>query len=90
MREMAELTWDDANNEANAGHLTCARVIGALVEVFDGEPSRLCPGVPRRAIWAACRLAFLGKHGTIPPGSDLALVAALALFEFQPDIEAGR
>jgi hypothetical protein len=85
--EMEELTFDEALKWATSG-LTAERFASeVLAGEYDHEPSRLCPGVPRRAVWAACRLASQGQHGMIQRGTDFALVAAMGIFEFQPDIE---
>lgn len=84
---MTELSWTDVMALANTGELTVQALTGEVVRYFDGQESRLCPGVPKRVIWSAVRLALENRTGVIPAHSELADVAALYLYEFQPSIE---
>jgi hypothetical protein len=84
---MATLNWADVTAIANSGELTVNSLTDEVARYFDGQDSRLCPGVPKRVIWSCVRLALENRTGAIRPHTELADVAALYLYEFQPSLE---
>jgi hypothetical protein len=84
---MNGMTWADAVELANSGFFTVQGLTADVAGKFGDEDSHLCPGVPKRVIWSAVRLALENRTGPILPNTELADVAALYLYEFQPKFE---
>jgi hypothetical protein len=85
-RKMTGSPFDQARSLA--ANLTGKEILDSLPDLIDGEMSRLCPAVPRKAFWYASRYSFERHTGPIAQNSGLDYVGALCILEFQPDIQA--
>jgi hypothetical protein len=68
-----------------AGNMRGQEILDDLPDVIDGEMSRLCPAIPRKAFWYMTRYSFEGHSGPIAQNSGLDYIAAIHILEFGPE-----